>query len=116
MRVSVWEKRAGILPNRGAGSKRKLNEHLAQAPQKIHSFSTGEFSVDFLKKFSARSAHGNFATTSSRKKLRMLARVSASPLLGRLARRDARIQKLPGVLRREVCDRPRSESRWARAA
>jgi hypothetical protein len=46
-RVSVWEKRAGILPNRGAGSKRKLNEHLAQAPQKIHSFSTDDFSVDF---------------------------------------------------------------------
>jgi hypothetical protein len=47
MRVSAMEKRAGILPNRGAGSKRKLNEDLAQAPQKIHSFSTDDFSIDF---------------------------------------------------------------------
>jgi hypothetical protein len=45
------EKRAGILPNRDAGSKRKLNESFAQLSQTIHSFSTGEFSVASRKIF-----------------------------------------------------------------
>jgi hypothetical protein len=44
------EKRAGILPNRNAGSKRKLSKPFAQASQNVHSFSTVDFFVDFGKK------------------------------------------------------------------
>lgn len=41
------ETRGGILPKRDAGSKRKLSEYHAHAPQIIHSFSTGENSKYF---------------------------------------------------------------------
>src|ERR1700732_1335535 len=51
------EKRAGILPNRGAGSKRKLNESFAQLSQTIHSFSTGDFSLASRKNFEFSFAH-----------------------------------------------------------
>jgi hypothetical protein len=39
------KKRAGILPNRDAGSKRKLREVYAQTPQNVHSFSTDDFLI-----------------------------------------------------------------------
>jgi len=45
------EKRAGILPNRDAGSKRKLSESFAQTSQNVHSFSTADFLVDSQKDF-----------------------------------------------------------------
>jgi hypothetical protein len=47
------EKRAGILPNRDAGSKRKLYEPSTQISQIIHSFSTGDFLVDSRKNLKA---------------------------------------------------------------
>jgi hypothetical protein len=47
------EKRAGILPNRNAGSKRKLYEPFTQISQIIHSFSTGDFLVDSRKNLKA---------------------------------------------------------------
>jgi hypothetical protein len=44
------EKRAGILPNRDAGSKRKLSGIFAQTSQNVHSFSTADFPVASPKK------------------------------------------------------------------
>jgi hypothetical protein len=45
--IIAREKRAGILPNRDAGSKRKLNESFAQTSQNVHSFSTADYFVAF---------------------------------------------------------------------
>jgi hypothetical protein len=45
--LNAPETRGGILPNRDAGSKRKLCEYHAQAPQTIHRISTANNSRTF---------------------------------------------------------------------
>jgi hypothetical protein len=52
--IIAREKRAGILPNRDAGSKRKLNKSFTQTSQNVHSFSTADFFVAFPGKISWR--------------------------------------------------------------
>jgi hypothetical protein len=93
------EKRAGILPNRDAGSKRKLSEIFAQTSQNVHSFSTVDFPVaspkkimtDYFVKFSFREIF-----------------MDEAPQLERdAAYRDARIHTRREDLRREECG-------WAR--
>src|ERR1700691_3838078 len=89
------DKRAGILPNRDAGSKRKLSEVFAQTPQNVHSFST----VDFLVASRKNIMTDYFVEFSFREIIR-----DEAPQRERdAAYRHARIQARREDLRREEC-------------
>jgi hypothetical protein len=46
-KIIAPSRRGGILPKRGALSKRKLNEIVTHSPHTIHSFSTGQLRLEF---------------------------------------------------------------------